>query len=874
MGEIYSATDTRLGREVAVKILPAAWAGDPQRRARFEREARAIAALNHPNICTIHDVGHDQGIDFLIMELVEGESLARRLARGPLPLDQALARAIEVADALDKAHRQGIIHRDLKPGNVMLTKTGSGTSRVGHVKLLDFGLARIVTSAVGASAAPPTDIQPMTDAGAVLGTLQYMAPEQIEGRPADARTDIFAFGALLYEMLTGRRAFEGSSSPALMAAIMRDEAPSLESVKPPLPSALDRLVRTCLAKDPEDRFASMHDVLLELRWIVPDGRAPVPSTGTLRNARRPGWLTWALGIAFAIALLAFLAIYLSRHQALTPASSISFSVYPPEGTRFPRGTAEMAVSPDGSRLVFVALSVDGTRHLWIRRFDSVDARAVEDTEDAEYPFWSGDGRSIGFFARGRLKRTAEAGGSPQVLCEVQGTTGGGTWNRDGAILFSGRNGPIQRVADTGGVATAVTTLDGSRKETAHVWPVFLPDGRRFLYLGRSDNPEQMGIYQGSLDSQQTHRLLAADSNVGPAGTYLLSLSKGSLIAYVYDSDHGRVVGEPIKVAEQIALDSPLRSGSPFSVNANGVLAYRSSSPDSRLIWFDRTGKEVGSFSARADYHNPSLSPDEKRLAIEKTDPATARHTIWILELSRGIISRLVFDAAGAHQPVWSPDGRRVVFSSTRLGGLDLYWIRADGAGGDELLRSSPERIEHVVTDWSLDGRFLLYQPRSGARHSNLWLLPISPPGNARPFFEAASNEHQGQFAPNVRWIAYVSDESGAQEVYVRPFPGADRKWRVSTHGGTQPRWRRDGKELFYLAPDGKLMAADVKIDGSAFDTGTPRALFDSGLRASFLERDQYVVTQDGRRFLVNLSAEDENSAPITVVWNWEATLKK
>ena len=692
MGEIYRATDTRLGRGVAVKILPATWADDPQRRARFELEARAIAALNHPNICTIYDVGHDLGINFLVMELIDGESLATRLAKGPLPLDQALAYGIEIADALDKAHRQGIVHRDLKPGNVMLTKTGSGTSRVAHAKLLDFGLARIVRPA--ATATVPTDSTPMTQAGVVLGTLQYMAPEQIEGRPADARTDIFAFGALLYEVLTGRRAFEASSSPALMAAILRDDAPSLASTKPELPRALDRLVRTCLAKDPDDRFASMHDVLLELRWIATDSDAPAPLTGTLRDARTRAWLPWALGTALAIGALAIAVVYLPRRQAVTPVPVISFSIYPPEGTRFPRGTAEMALSPDGTGLVFVALSADGNRHLWIRRFDSVDARAVEGAEGASYPFWSADGRSIGFFAHGKLLRIAEHGGSSQIVCD-RAQPRGGTWNRDGTILFSGDSGAIQRVAVTGGVATAVTTLDISRKEGAHLWPAFLPDGRRFLYVARTGDREQMAVYQGSLDSPETHHVLAGESNVGPAGGYLFLLNSRSLIAHVYDPDRAEVVGDPIGVAERLLFDSPQRSGAAFAVSANGTLAYRSASPDSRLIWLDRTGQEIGSVRDLADYHNPSLSPDERRLAIEKTDTATGRHTIWILELTRGTTSRLVFDAAGAHQPVWSPDGSRVVFSSYRIGGLRLYWIRADGAGSEELIANTPEKMDAI-----------------------------------------------------------------------------------------------------------------------------------------------------------------------------------
>jgi Tol biopolymer transport system component len=532
----------------------------------------------------------------------------------------------------------------------------------------------------------------------------------------------------------------------------------------------------------------------------------------------------------------------------------------------------MAVSPDGSRLVFVALAADGTRHLWLRRFDSVSSRSIDGSDGAQYPFWSPDGRSIAFFAQSKIKKIAEAGGSPQVVCDVQLGGRGGTWSQNGTILFSTYGRALSRVSDAGGVARPATTLNESLKERTHAWPVFLPDGRRFLYLAQSEDREHTAVYQGSLDSTETRRVLTAESNIGLAGTHLLSLRKSSLIAQVYDADRAQVGGEPITVAEQIAYDTPQRSGGGFSVAANNVLAYRSASPDSHLIWFDRTGKEVGSFRAPGDYHHPWLSPDEKRVAIEKTDAATGRHTIWILELSRGITSRLVSDVTGAHGPVWSPDGSRVVYSSNRLGGIDLYWLRADGTG-DERVLSSAGKVAYQATDWSLDGRFLLYLAERG--QGDLWILPLLPTQKPRPFLESPSDERQGQFSPDARWIAYTSDESGAHEVYVRRFPGADGKWQVSTHGGAQPRWRRDGKELFYLAPDGKLMAAAVKAGLPTFETGTPEALFNTGITASFVERrNHYVVTRDGQRFLVNISAEDENSAPITVVMNWDAALIK
>jgi eukaryotic-like serine/threonine-protein kinase len=858
MGEVYRARDTRLDRDVAIKVLSSGFDEDPAGRERLAREARAIAKLTHPRISTLHDVGsaHIGGVDttYLVMEFVEGETLAARLRRGPLPLDSALPVAIDVAEALVAAHAAGVVHRDLKPANVMLTRSGA--------KLLDFGLARLHPQVPFADRATGIPAPESSSDSAMAGTPPYMAPEQFTGGACDARGDLFAFGAMLYEMVTGHRAFEGRSHEELVQTIVEREPAPMSTHVPDLPPALERLVSTCLAKDPEERWQTARDLLRELRWLYED-RSNRSAPAAPARAVSPRAVAAAVG--FSLLLLAAVSLAPRR----TPiARRTSFSVYAPDGTKFPRGTADMAVSPDGSRLVFAALFADGSRKLWIRRFDSVDTRAIDGSEGGTLPFWSPDGRSIAFFARGKLKRITEAGGVAQDICDLRLGARGGTWNREGTILFAAFGQPLMRVADTGGTPSPATIIDPARGEFGHSWPVFLPDGRHFAYLAFSSQNGQTAIYEGSLDAKAARRLFAAESRIGVAGTQLLSLSKGVLVARAYDADHRQLDGAVTPIAEHIANDTPQRSGGAFAV-AGDVIAYRSASPDSRLIWFDRGGKHLSEFPTRADYHHPWLSPDETQLAVEKTDAATGRHTIWILDLRRGTTARLLLDPAGAHGPVWSPDGQRVSFASNRLGGVDLFEIRADGSAPESFVVSSKEGgLE--VTDWSLDGRLLLYQTSRGGNYDLLTVSP-SPNQDPQPVLQTPAREIHGQFSPDSRWIAYTSDESGTPEVYIRRFPIAGGKSQISTRGGAQPRWRRDGKELFYLALDGTLMAVSVAVRAEGIETSAPRELFKTGITGSFLERrNHYVVTRDGQRFLVNVSAEDENSAPITVVMNWEA----
>ena len=864
MGEVYRAWDTRLDRHVAIKVLPQLSPIDGGGRERFEAEARAISRLTHPRICTLYDVGSAPvgatSVQYLVMELVEGETLAGRLVRGPLSVDQALAIAIAVAEALAAAHAAGVVHRDVKPANIMLTRSGA--------KLLDFGLARLRPSLVAGHAVRPAD-DPATHTSGLFGTLAYMAPEVLRGAGGDARTDLFAFGAVLYEMLAGSPAFAAGSEADLIATIREREPAPVSSRQPLTPAPLERLIATCLAKDPDERWQTAQDLLRALRWVRDDlSRPAVPApTGGMMSRKAVAW-----GAAGAALLLLLLAAAVWPRPAVT-VSRVTFPVFAPPGTQFPRGTAEIAVAPDGSGLVFVAIAADGARQLWLRRFDAADSAPLPGTDGAHDPFWSPDARWVAFFTRGKLVKVSRTGGQPQVLCDARPYSRG-TWNQGGTILFSGYGQALYRVPENGGNARPVTLLDESRGETAHAFPVFLPDGQRFLYLAvkrGADSSEE--LFQGSLDSTGTRRVFASEANVGVAGRHLISLNKGVLVAQLYDADRAAVTGAPIEIAGRILSDSPRRSGGPFSAGAGSVIAYRSASPNSRLLWFDRAGRELDSFPAAADYHHPRLSPDEKSMLVEKTDPSTGRHTIWILDLLRSTTSRLIADPFGAHQPAWSADGRRIVFSSNRLGGLALFMAPSDGSGTAEPVLPG-EKAFVAIADWSRDGHYLLYQIERGS-DTDLEILALGADRQRRTFAGSAAKEIQGQFSPDGAWIAYTSDESGSPEVYVRPFRDAGAKSQVSTHGGAQGRWRDDGKELFYLATDGKLMAVDIKASSSSFQAGAPHPLFNTGIAGSFVDRfNQFLVTRDGQRVLVNRSAEDENSAPITVVMNWDAAERR
>jgi len=874
MGEVYEARDTRLDRIVAVKVLPQHFAADAARRERFEREARAIAALNHPHICNLHDVGEvaspespasrPDAIRFLVMEHLEGQTLADRLVRGPLPLPELLRCAIEIADALDHAHRRGLVHRDLKPGNVMLTRTGA--------KLLDFGLSTVQPppSVPALQTVSPQGAQ-LTADGTLLGTFPYMAPEQLEGREADVRSDMFAFGATVYEMVTGRRAFEGHTAASLIGAILHVSPPPLSGLQELVPPALERLVSRCLAKNPDDRWQSARDVTLELKWIAEHDALSVAHHQ--RHGKFRPFAMAALAL-LVVAAAAFTVAYIRRDSDALSTARFAFS--PPDGLTL----ADIAIggpvtiSPDGQRLAFVATGPDGRQLLWVRPLESLTALALPGTDGGTYPFWSPDSRSIGFFAHRKLKRIQVSGGPPQTLCDGI-LPRGGTWSRSGTIVFSaGAGRQLYRVSSEGGVAMAVPA-DGLNEERH--WPSFLPDGLHFLYFGR---PQKHGIYVAALDSSDAKLLLTDYVSVAysPPG-YLLGLlgssrgaPAGTLLAQAFDPIRFQVTGGPSPVAEEIRYYSGLGLGA-FSVSGNGTIVYESIEKAATLIWFDRNGHQLASVGGSVPYGQPSLSSDEKTIAVERVDPVTQDQDLWLVETTREVVSRFTSNPNIDFMPVWAPDGSRVVFASARRAPPNLHQKAVSDARSEELLVKSS--FNSQPTDWSRDGRLVVYATLNPKTLWDLWLLPMSPETDRKPvpFLETEFNEHLGRFSPDGRWLAYVSDESGTNEVYARSFPKGGAIRRISMNGGSEPRWRGNGRELFYLAPDGNLMAVSVKSNAS-LETGAPTVLFKIRIGSTHNAGYDvnYTVTRDGQRFLVSTVSEHSNSGSTKIMLNWPAAL--
>jgi Tol biopolymer transport system component/predicted Ser/Thr protein kinase len=831
MGEVWKARDTRLDRIVAIKV------SKEQFSDRFEREARAVAALNHPHICTLYDVGPD----YLVMEYVEGRPL-----EGPLPLEQVVTYGIQICDALTAAHRKGIVHRDLKPGNILVTKSG--------VKLLDFGLAKTSSADSGQDA----QTSPVTQDGMVMGTLQYMSPEQLEGKKADARSDIYSLGLVLYEMVTGKRAFPHTD---------------LESLQPP---ALERVVKTCLAKDPDARWQTAREVRLGLEWSAGSGTAIV-SAGAHPRSR---WRERAVWIGVAVVLVA-LSIVATRRWQTSPAVEVTrFAIYPPENDNWSGAVyatipvPQFALSPNGRAIVFVASAPDSGPMLWLRPLEDVTARPLTGTENAQDPFWSPDSRWVGFFADGNLKKIRIGGGPLQVVAEGVVDSRGGSWGSDGTILFAPSAGPISRVAADGTV-TPVTRLDEARKEGSHRWPQFLPDGQHFLYSVLSGLAEQRGVYVGSLDGKTKKFLLKArsDSNAFYASPgHLLFVDGDTLLGQAFDAAHLQLTGQSFTVAERVGRSTAFNSA--VSVSSAGTLAYAGLILRlGRLTWFDRAGKPSESVGPESDYTDFRLSPDERKLAASVVDPKFGAPDIWITELTRGGPLRLTLGPEVDASALWSPDGARILFRTVRSRGvIDFYQKSAAGGGDEEPIMlaeaaraAGTESSTLVPTDWSSDGRHVIFSVAPTSY--GLWLLPLA--GDRKPIsFLRSPGAMHANFSRDGNLVAYTSNESGKHEVYVQTVPLSDRKWQVSIGGGYEPRWGRDVNELYYLSDDRKLMAVSV---GAGPSFGAPKVLFQTQVPAGVSPfRTNYVPTQDGQRFLIKTQGSEPAPNPITVVLNWNA----
>jgi eukaryotic-like serine/threonine-protein kinase len=856
MGEVYKAKDTRLDRIVAIKVLPSHVSDDPALRDRFEREARTVAALNHPHICTLHDVGRYEDTDYLVLEYLEGQTLADRLTKGALPLSEALQIAIQIADALAAAHRLGVVHRDLKPGNIMLTKAGA--------TLLDFGLAKTGAPAVAGSLSMlPTTPPALTQQGAILGTFQYMAPEQLEGQEADARTDIFAFGAVLHEMLTGKRAFEGRSQASLISAIMSSQPAAVSSWQKLAPAALDHVIARCLAKDVENRWYSAHDLKLQLEWIL---RSDLSTTTAMFPGRSRERLAWVVAAVAVFGLVGISVALVWQRSLEAPPLASQLMITAPDEARFTSDIFGQSISPDGRQVVFSAIKAGGPPLLWLRSFESGTARPLAGTEEGSSPFWSPDGKSIAFFAHGKLKRIDLASGSPQILADAPLGLGG-SWSPKGVIVFvPNLASPVFRVSANGGRSAPVTHFSERTREYIHSSPFFLPDGTHFLLYVSS---LESGIYVGSIESQDITFIARSETAATYAAPgYLLFVNGTTLMAQAFDAERLSTRGDPSRVVDRV---SRFISSAGFSAANNGVLVVRSSAPSStELVWANRAGARLGVVGPPGEYGEIALSPDETQVAFSRAESSPP--DVWIQDLRRPIKSRLTSSASVDNVPVWSPDGRTVAFASEQGGGgLDIYQRPANQSEPDQPLLKLNAPPIMFPADWSPDGRYLMYYRTHPQNQNDVWVLPLFGERKPVAILQSEFNEWQAQFSPDGNWIAYVSDQSGSPQVYVQAFPMQTGTWPISTAGGTQPRWRRDGKELFYLAPDRKLMAVTVKAS-TTFEADIPRPLFETTLDVTQF-RQTYAVSADGNRFLLNASI-DTGTPPLTVVLNWPALLKK
>jgi len=877
MGEVYRARDTRLERSVAVKILPQHLADKAEASERFEREARTISSLNHPNICQLHDVGQQDGVRYLVMELLEGETLADRLRRGPLPFEQVLRYGAEIADGLHAAHRRGVVHRDLKPGNVMLTKSGA--------KLMDFGLAKgiiqpsLVSEGLTATLTS-SHATPLTQQGTIVGTFQYMAPEQIEGKEADARSDIFSFGAVLYEMVRGKRAFEGKTLVSVAAAILEKEPEPIRG-QPLTPASLERVIRKCLAKDPDARWQSAGDLASELRWIAEGSVSGVHTASPIsvrRGARVREWFAW---IFCALAIIAVIVLSLVLGFSGGEKPVVRMQIATPEKLQFNfvgDNGGPPVISPDGKNVVFAARA-EGKNQLFLRPLDKLKPQPIAGTEDGTFPFWSPDSRSIAFFVEGKLKRADLAGGPPVTICDAP-VGRGGSWSTNGMIVFSPTfTEALLQVPATGGIPTAATKL--SDKYTTHRWPWFLPDGHHFLYLAANHaatTSTTTAVFWASLDGRDNKLLFTSPSNAIYASGHLLYVRDNTLMAQPFDGSSGQLQGDPVPLNDDVQVDGTVWRGT-FSASDNGALVYQPGvlGARHRLTWFDRSGKELGSVSGPDAFSLMELSPDDRKVAVTIGDPVGM---IWIYDMLHNSRTRFTFGNDSNVDAIWSRDGKKIAYLE---GDVNNAFSRkvivkaSDGSGeAIQLLDiGTVHTLQQELNDWSPDLRYILYESGTVGEGNgiDLWLLPLSG-DKPFPLLSSPGDQQFAQFSPDGRWVAYSSSETGRPEIYVVPFPATGSKWQISTNGGTRPRWRRDGKEIvFEVEGSGKVMSAQVNGRGPNFEVGEVRPLFETTNLPPNNAGSQWSLTSDGQRLLA-ITTGETGALPLTVIQNWTGDLKR
>jgi Tol biopolymer transport system component len=868
MGEVYRARDTKLNRDVALKVLPEAFAADADRLARFEREAQVLASLNHPNIAHLYGFEDAGATHALVMELVEGPTLADRIAAGPIALADALPIAKQIAEALEYAHEQNIIHRDLKPANVKVRDDGT-------VKVLDFGLAKALNPASGTNGGAmnsPTMTARATQMGVLIGTAAYMSPEQARGKAVDRRADIWAFGVVLYEMLSGDRAFKGEDITDTLAAVLRQEI-MLSALPAATPLRLKRLIERCLERDPKQRLRDIGEARIEIARIEAGGADMIEAPAAASAA--PRWkraLPWALFVVAALALIALAVPAIRYFHGPEEPQEARFAVPTPAAPN----PYNLSVSPDGRWIAFVAGTSPDAATIFVRPIDSVTPRQLAGTDGALGLFWSPDSRFLAFMAGGKLRKVDVArGGQPQDICSALQQMGG-TWNRDGDILFGSSSG-LQRVSARGGTPVALTEVDPSQMEMAHLGPSFLPDGRHYLYIAYSPDASKRVLYAGLLGSKERTRIMPADSFpvVYAMPGYLLFPRQGTLFAQPFDAGKLRLTGEPVGIADEIAYSQNGRTA--LAVSQNGVLIYRAGEggpATSQFVWFDRAGKELGRAGEPDTYGTGfCLSPDGKQIATVKVD-LSGNRDIYLIEWERGAMSRFTSTPSRKADVIWSRDGLRIAFSASGKGavGVDIFEKKVGDAGDEAPL--SVSRDLKYVEDWSRDGRYIVYVNlrELNAESHDLWILPMFGDRKPFPIVQSAFHKDEPHFSFNGEWLAYDSNETGTWQVYVVSFPAGDHKRQISTKGGAAPRWKDDGKELYYLALDGKLMAVDIKT-GAGIEPRSPRVLFDTGLTVVG-NLDQYDATADGKRFLVLKPVSEAAPAPITVVLNWTAALKE